>query len=73
MILMGEPQANLMSLDCRCELVSEARTKTGNELLNKDYITLTFKMLKKYYRLIFDRSNRDKKLQQKILLQLENF
>jgi hypothetical protein len=34
MILMGEPLANCVkSLDCRCELVSEARTKTGNELL----------------------------------------
>ena len=48
MILMGEPLANcvtrhcviigivsLESLDCRCELASEARTKTGNELLQK--------------------------------------
>jgi hypothetical protein len=34
MILMGEPLANYVkSLDCRCELASEARTKTGNELL----------------------------------------
>ena len=34
MILMGEPLANYVkSLDCRSELASEARTKTGNELL----------------------------------------
>ena len=34
MILMGEPLANYVkSLDCRCELASETRTKTGNELL----------------------------------------
>jgi hypothetical protein len=34
MILMGEPLANYVkSLDCRCEIASEARTKTGNELL----------------------------------------
>ena len=34
MILMGEPLANYVkSLDCLCELASEARTKTGNELL----------------------------------------
>ncbi len=34
MILMGEPLENYVkSLDCRCELASEARTKTGNELL----------------------------------------
>jgi hypothetical protein len=33
-ILMGEPLANYVkSLDCRCELASETRTKTGNELL----------------------------------------
>jgi hypothetical protein len=33
-ILMGESLANYVkSLDCRCELASEARTKTGNELL----------------------------------------
>jgi hypothetical protein len=31
---MGEPLANYVkSLDCRCELASVARTKTGNELL----------------------------------------
>ena len=34
MIFMGEPLANYVkSLDCRCELASKARTKTGNELL----------------------------------------
>ena len=34
MILMGEPLANYVkSLDCRCELASETRTNTGNELL----------------------------------------
>ncbi len=34
MILRGEPLANYFkSLECRCELASEARNKTGNELL----------------------------------------
>ena len=42
MILMGEPLANCVkSLDCRCELASEARTKTGNELLQFDYLSNT--------------------------------
>jgi hypothetical protein len=38
MILMGEPLANYVkSLDCRWELDSEARTKTGNgQLLMKN-------------------------------------
>ena len=36
MIFMGEPLANCVkSPDCRCELASEARTNTGNELLLK--------------------------------------
>ena len=34
MCFMGESQANYVkSLDCRRELASEAKTKTGNELL----------------------------------------
>jgi hypothetical protein len=33
-VLMSEPLANcIKSLDCRYELASETRTKTGNELL----------------------------------------
>ncbi len=41
MILMGEPLANFVkSLDCRCELVSEARRKTGNELLLEFFLVL---------------------------------
>ncbi len=37
MILMGEPLANYVkSLDSRYALVSEGRTKTGNELLHHD-------------------------------------
>ena len=66
MILMGEPLANYVkSLDCRCELASEARTKTGNELLSwlvnafssfpfeNDGLTLLFAFFKKSFEIKF--------------------
>ena len=44
---MGEPLANYAkSLDCRCELASEARTNTGNELLSIISINIQFIMKK---------------------------
>jgi hypothetical protein len=56
MILMGEPLANYVkSLDCRCELASEARRKTENELLFNCCLVLgaqleeTFKIAKTHF------------------------
>ena len=41
MVLVGEPLANYVkSLDCRCELASEARTKTANEQLLKIFTVI---------------------------------